>query len=486
MRIELQLKVVRGITHQMREEHRKIQCETLELLVAKLRITITSIESTMTDHGSGDQEFSVRRIKYAFKRQNIDNMIEELKEWQSIFDPSWYLIMSCANTQVDGSLRLHSNLTAVDSQEPVASAQSLRAALNSASNEINHQSVLLPEGVLETFTPRHISLCSALFGQRTDTGESIVLERVEPLQGANVQDLKRDVRDLVRRLTYSNALEFSLLNCAGYIQHRKSEDAREANAFTIIFRVPSGLAQPQSLRTCLDRRRYTDSLSDRFKLAKELAKAVHYVHLFGFVHKNIRPETILLFADDKSLGSAYLVGFDSFRMASGKTLKKGATSWERCLYQHPNRIGNTVTEDYVMQHDIYSLGVCLLEIGLWESFMLYEDKNSTLSSHSVHPVRASVLGTSRSLWFQENLLSLARNELPRKMGTRYMDVVLTCLTCMDTGNANFGEESDFEDADGIEIGVRYIEKVRTAPMVSNTPFQSLGRLTSRLNRLLCA
>ena len=30
-----------------------------------------------------------------------------------------------------------------------------------------------------------------------------------------------------------------------------------------------------------------------------------------------------------------------------------------------------------MQHDIYSLGVCLLEIGLWRSFVYYEGEDSS-------------------------------------------------------------------------------------------------------------
>ena len=31
-----------------------------------------------------------------------------------------------------------------------------------------------------------------------------------------------------------------------------------------------------------------------------------------------------------------------------------------------------------MQHDIYSLGVCLLEIGLWESFVEYSQEDEEL------------------------------------------------------------------------------------------------------------
>jgi serine/threonine protein kinase len=60
------------------------------------------------------------------------------------------------------------------------------------------------------------------------------------------------------------------------------------------------------------------SLNERFNLAKRLANAVSFVHTAGFVHKNIRPETIVLLADDEStLGLAVLVGFSMFRHVKG-------------------------------------------------------------------------------------------------------------------------------------------------------------------------
>ena len=49
--------------------------------------------------------------------------------------------------------------------------------------------------------------------------------------------------------------------------------------------------------------------------------------------------------------------------------------------------------------------------------------------------------------------------LPLDMGTRYAEVVETCLTCLDEGNADFGDEAEFQDRDGILVAVRYIEKV---------------------------
>ncbi|CAG8970828.1 hypothetical protein HYALB_00001616 [Hymenoscyphus albidus] len=60
----------------------------------------------------------------------------------------------------------------------------------------------------------------------------------------------------------------------------------------------------------------------------------------------------------------------------------GDETIERNLYRHPSRQGAIPADEFIMQHDIYNLGVCLLEIGLWESFVTYDsnDSNATLSS----------------------------------------------------------------------------------------------------------
>ncbi|KAJ5442984.1 hypothetical protein N7445_004735 [Penicillium cf. griseofulvum] len=321
--------VVRSIAPELSEKHRRIQHETIAMLATKLEIAINNLKSIVKRHPAGNQELDIRRWKYAPTREKIDRTIEDLKEWQSLFDPSWYLIMKLTDNKVDSGLSKYQKSSAIDFEDPIAPAQSLRRALN----------------------------------------------------------------------------------------------PRAANP-------PSDM-------------NHTHSLSDRFKLANELTKAVHSIHLFGFVHKNIRPETILLLGSDKSsLGPAFLIGFDSFRMASGKTLRKGEASWERCLYQHPDRIGTVSSKDYIMQHDIYSLG-----------------STSASNDNAPTPARASILGMDRGLYFQKHLLFLAQGELRKRIGTRYSEVVVTCLTCLDPGNVDFGTEADFEDDDGIEVGARYIEKV---------------------------
>lgn len=61
---------------------------------------------------------------------------------------------------------------------------------------------------------------------------------------------------------------------------------------------------------------------------------------------------------------------------------------------------------------------------------------------------------------KDQFKTLAKEQLPIKMGQRYTQVVLNCLSCMDTTNEDFGDESEFQDGDGILIRVKYIEKVQ--------------------------
>ncbi|KKK21343.1 hypothetical protein ARAM_002631 [Aspergillus rambellii] len=446
VRAEVQLKLVRSIAHTLEEEHQKIQNETLDVLANKLKITVGIIKSVTKDD-------SVRRAKYALLQKKIENAIRELEGWQQMFDPSWYLIMKAATSQIDSELKMYNKSASPDTVAPISSAQALRRALNP--EPASTVPIFLQANGLESLQIRHIPCCSAQLGMRNDPTKSLILERFDIGPGGNVKQVERDVRDLARKLTNCNPLEFGLFNCKGVVKHYDGGIAPDLpSAFTFIFRMPPGFSGPRSLRSCLQGTRTSDSLSDRFRLANELARSVGYVHTFGFVHKNIRPETIFLLQrnEDSSTDSAFLLGFDSFRTAEGKTSRSANAAWERCLYQHPSRMGSVAKEDYIMQHDIYSLGVCLLELGMWESFIEYDSKGD------ISPT--SRLGEEISpQLFKETLLSMARRELKSRMGTMYSEVVETCLTSLDPGNADFGDESEFQDEDGIQVGVRYIEKV---------------------------
>lgn len=238
---------------------------------------------------------------------------------------------------------------------------------------------------------------------------------------------------------------------------------------TLVLNVPSDLApNPRSLRDLLLNTVPPESLSQRFEIAQGLAKSISYVHTFGFVHKNVRPESILFFsATSGTIVATYLIGFELFRRDMGWTQRLGDISLDKNLYRHTSRQGMDPKWNDIMQHDIYSLGVCLLEIGLWKSFIEYTTDDTSTATRVQpadildFPAGLNSLQSAHHLASEGSvkLLSLTRNDLPRYMGTKYSEIVITCLTCLQGNNADFGDDLESEDAQGVPVGVRYIEKV---------------------------
>ena len=189
------------------------------------------------------------------------------------------------------------------------------------------------------------------------------------------------------------------------------------------------------------------------------------MHASNFVHKSIRPDNVIVFQDTSSqLGRPFLVGFERFRMDVAVTYRFGDDLWERNLYRHPQRQGLLPEKDFSMQHDIYSLGVVLLEVGLNTSFAWpkWRDNGQYEWVPNTDIGLADLLdrdqqGKASSL--KRRFVKMAKEELPSIMGPKYTQVVISCLTCLDGNNEGFGDESEFEDEDGILIGVRFIEQV---------------------------
>ena len=139
-----------------------------------------------------------------------------------------------------------------------------------------------------------------------------------------------------------------------------------------------------------------------------------------------------------------------------------------------------------MQHDIYSLGVVLLEIGLWSPFVEYDKahKPSLLSYIGTKEVVAEKQESKRALALKVRLTE-ASKYLPARMGRTYTDVVKTCLNCLDDGDDNvFGPKSEFMDSDGVTVAVRFSETVSmqcrndVVQSEADSPFQVLEQLHS--------
>ncbi|KAJ0415355.1 hypothetical protein BJY00DRAFT_317893 [Aspergillus carlsbadensis] len=443
IRTKLQLQLVQRLADTLDDDHRDIQHETLEKLAAKLKATVRLVESVSNDEG-------VRRIKYAVLQTKIERTIADLENWQRLFDPSWYLLMVAAVPQIDDDLKVLGKTATSATRALISSASRLRRARHPGT--VKQPPIFYKESDTAFLEIHDIPMSPARLGIRGDPSKTLILDsRIYPASRIARSQIEKDVRDLARKLVEADPFEFGLLQCKGVVKH--SDDGSSIPpSFTFIFRLPPGCSEPCSFRHCLLNMPRPDSLFDRFRLARELAKSVLYVHTFGFVHKNIRPDTILVMKQgDAALASVFLVGFDTFRSEHGHTELIGSTKWQQSLYQHPSRIGDHVFQNYLVQHDIYSLGVCLLELGLWESFVAYTNNGSE--------VTGPLIGNPDPAEFKDRLLSLTRGELKSRMGDLYSQVVETCLTSLDPGNADFGDKSEFQDADGIQVGVRYIEKI---------------------------
>lgn len=247
-----------------------------------------------------------------------------------------------------------------------------------------------------------------------DYGE---LEYVTPRGQDCFKNVQNQVAQLVKLL--STAGEFRLHTLP--LQTHEHQPGQKR--FVFVFDYPLGSltsAAPVSLRDMFNEKELPLHL--RFKIASVLAEAIGSFHADGWVHKSIRSASVKFF--QKTSGRVnypepYLVGFEYSRPEEAATANTGEFDVENNLYRHPNRQGNP-TVKFNRTHDIYALGVVLLEIGLWKTaFSWYHEQCKTK--------REGVM--INAVTMQRVFIKAATANLDRSMGTAYKEAVLTCLNC---------------------------------------------------------
>lgn len=489
LRTEKQLDFMKRIWDKLDKDHRAIQSQVLRLLVNSLEASINQIQNLEKKRkekgndlrlGAIIREPEYKKWKYAMIKKSLDTNIKSLEKWQQAFDPTWYLILRISDSLIDTELAktTSSSSSARTEVASIATAKSIRDSFK-AEPEV-HASIFLPSSGVSSSARTSIPFTTASLLQRGPKNKVYVLDSVPSFPGLDSSVQNRDVRDLARKLTGTDPLRFGLLRCRGVVKVTNADN--EIESYDFIFHIPPSLRSPKSLRDVLIQAKPDLSLSSRFHIAQQLSQSLSYVHTYGFVHKGIRPETILIFQDDESeLAASFLLGFEKFRPAQGLTLRANDCAWQKDLYRHPRRQGLRPEDEYIMQHDIYSLGVCLLEIGLWQTLVVYGPSQSgheaQIQSQDNHnmPEPSQLLTrlsnaenneTPKATLIKQSLVELALSELPPRMGDKYTDIVVSCLTCLDESNPDFSDESEFKDVDDVVIGVRYIEKVSTNAIYS--------------------
>lgn len=167
-------------------------------------------------------------------------------------------------------------------------------------------------------------------------------------------------------------------------------------------------------------------LDERLKLAHKIAEAVFFLHTAGFLHKNITSSSVVALRRSHlppgevvpDIDDSYLMGFDLIRGADAITTKEGAIKeseeprslWDFDVFQHPERLQGESSPRYIKTYDMYSLGVVLLEVGLWEP---------------LRKIARDLTEEDPSGWAKE--LSEIVPQLGPRTGERYQGLVAWCL-----------------------------------------------------------
>lgn len=238
----------------------------------------------------------------------------------------------------------------------------------------------------------------------------------------------------------SRPKEFRALDCIGLFKDKAND------RYGVVYHLPVHLRSLPARVRSNSRRIYNPStltdligfdgvtdLGIRFELAKKLMYSVVIMHTCGWLHKNICSDNVLFFparpADGekvqnyrKDIGRPIIVGYglsrpddvdisrgmegpNNFSMQPGQDEKSSLN-----IYQHPDKAANP-DRRFRHSYDIYSLGLILLEIGLWQSLQTF-DTNRWRDAYA----------------FRKFILDRLVPDLWGQCGSIYGGVVKECLT----------------------------------------------------------
>jgi hypothetical protein len=199
--------------------------------------------------------------------------------------------------------------------------------------------------------------------------------------------------------------------------------------FSFAFDYPEGALghKPLSLQQliCSKQSKYKLSLNDRFYVARMVSRCLSTLHSDGWLHKNIRSHAVKFFFHmaDKAVvlqkSAPYLTDFGFSRpldvYSAAKYPANTARNLDADVYRHPDRFGEP-SQYFTKIHDVYSLGVVLLEVGMWKTARQMYDE--VFQSAKGNPTGENV---------KEAFIKRAKQELEHRMGSAYRDAVLLCL-----------------------------------------------------------
>ena len=207
--------------------------------------------------------------------------------------------------------------------------------------------------------------------------------------------------------------DFRVLDCLGFV------DSSLNQGFEFVYHFPHAVDGeprliPKTLKELLKAGVPEPALEERIGFAKALVASIHQLHAVDWLHRNISPVNILFFVLDTKKPhikweEPYLVNFSHSRPDGNVWFTDGPTPEQD--YQHPEYLNEESSNSRIKkQYDYYSIGIVLLEVGLWRPLI------DTLKHKGGSPVEL------RNTLIQQYLPALRRT-----VGKNYRNATRECL-----------------------------------------------------------
>jgi hypothetical protein len=416
-----------GISHDLSEEDLELLSDStmyLGSLLKRVEICRTKLEA------QSRWSKGINRTAWLFRKDDLVELEKELYEWTRRLD----LRLIALPEKMRTVITLQEPQTEVAAFSPKMAMQ--QKILQYARKAEDAKKRVWESLLIKDHEKRILLEASSFFGTVTickiDGRAAIIEYKTCPEQVAHdarsFEALQNDVGEFVAALNFLDPTTTGLFRSIGFLV-----DSVPPARFGLVYTIPQGagnnLISFRDLLSTRDangqRQKLVYSLNQRLDFARRLATALFFIHSIGWVHKAVRSANIVMFqkavrggrqTGSKSsprweLGFPYLIGFETARLDTSDTYA-GSRIQEALdvnLYEHPDRQGDYHIR-FTMGHDIYSLGVVLLELGLWSPL---EQRND--------------LRTESDPYARSDLLKTLANETELLMGKKFREIVQLCL-----------------------------------------------------------
>jgi serine/threonine protein kinase len=157
------------------------------------------------------------------------------------------------------------------------------------------------------------------------------------------------------------------------------------------------------------------TLEQRYLLAAVLAEGLLSLLNVDWVHKSLNSANIVMYHEKGSvhavdLSRPQMMGFGFARpeKPGERTIDVRSLNSPLSLWQHPE-LRQGPHRRYERRYDIYSLGMILFEIGMWQDLHYFSNRRDSAFD------------------FHQRVLNVCHSQLAHHMGEAYRDTVLLCI-----------------------------------------------------------